>query len=233
MKRKIISLLCLCASVFAATDAQIIDYFKTQIPEDVDIKVEKRVSIEDLDGIEFIKVRISGERGSQFITVFAKDDLVFPEIINIKNMFSYKKKIEREDLSITLRSEVKKESLENFVVLGNDDKKETVVVFTDPECPHCAQKIQTIEDSLKQNNIKLILTPAHGKSALEKSALIYRHTKNAKNDKEKIKIIKKYFDPKIKINEKVSEKEIKKMAALKKKYFSLGLRSVPFILNEK
>jgi len=126
-----------------------------------------------------------------------------------------------------------KEEKKNIVSIGNDAKKETLVVFTDPECPYCRQELEKIEERLKTNNIKLIFTPVHDRSSLEKSVLIYNETAKAKTDADKIKIMKKYFDENVKYDQKISDAEVKRIEDLKLKYFGAGIKGVPFMVREK
>jgi thiol:disulfide interchange protein DsbC len=126
-----------------------------------------------------------------------------------------------------------KEEKKNIVALGSDPKKETLVVFTDPECPYCRQELEKIEERLKTNNIKLIFTPVHERSSLEKSVLIYNETAKAKNEADKIKIVQKYFDENVKYDQKISDAEIKRIEDLKLKYFGAGIKGVPFMVREK
>ncbi|NOX16152.1 MAG: histidine kinase, partial [Epsilonproteobacteria bacterium] len=99
------------------------------------------------------------------------------------------------------------------------------------ECPFCKKDLANIENELKEYNIKMIFTPVHDKSSLEKSALIYKYTKSAKTDKEKIKILRKYFNQEI--DEKVSDKEVQKIDKLRQKYFKAGINGTPYKVMEK
>ena len=106
-------------------------------------------------------------------------------------------------------------------------------MFSDPECPYCRAELAKIETTLKDNNVEIILTPVHELSSLQKSALIYKDIKNAKSDSDKVKILRKYFSEDYNVDEKnVSKEESNKIDTLRKKYFSAGVRSVPFIINK-
>ncbi|HED6149774.1 TPA: hypothetical protein R5W83_002087, partial [Campylobacter coli] len=74
-------------------------------------------------------------------------------------------------------------------------------------------------------------TPVHGKSAFEKSALIYKESKRAKSDDEKIAILNKYYDANINSYPKVSDSELKEVISLYEKYRSLGLSATPTIIK--
>ena len=230
-KKLILATFILSTSIFAATDAQIIKYFKSQIPAPtVKIEVTSRISIDNLKGMDYISLNISNGTRVQKISVFTQGNLIFPDVISV-NSGSIKEKLDKQKLIKELSNLYKKEDKQNILVLGNDPKKETLVKFTDPECPFCRKEVAQIEEKLKTYNLKYIFTPVHDKSSLEKSILIYKQAKKAKTLDEKIKILKKYFSGDVDAN--VTDKEIARVEATRKKYFSAGLKGVPFYINEK
>ncbi len=109
----------------------------------------------------------------------------------------------------------KNEDKQNILVLGNDPKKETLVKFTDPECPFCGKEVAQIEEKLKNYNLKYIFTPVHDRSSLEKSILIYKLASAAKTLDEKVKIVKKYFSSDV--DAEVSDEEVQRVEDLRKK----------------
>lgn len=222
------------ANLFAATDAQIINHFKNtiQVPN-ISIEVVERHSVEGVAGMDFVTLNLSDGTRAQKLSIFTKDDLIFPDVISIKQGGSIKEMMEMAELQKKMSVLYTKEDKKNIVSLGNDAKKETIVVFTDPECPYCRQELGNIEERLKTNNVKLIFTPVHQRTSLEKSVLIYNEAAKAKNDAEKIKIIRKYFDENVKYDQKVSDAEIARIEELKSKYFGAGIKGVPFIVREK
>lgn len=231
--RNLFALSFISASLFAATDAAIMEYFKSRIAnEGVKISITKREKL-PFDGFEMVKIMVDGDQGTQNMYVFTKGDLIFPDIIDLKSKASLAQKYQNEELLASLAKGLKSESPKNFVFVGADKNKETLVMFTDPECPYCIQKINSIEDGLKTYNFKIIFTPVHDVSSFEKSALIYQKTALVKTDAEKIAIIKKYFGKDAKVDEKVDEAQILNIQMLKEKYFNLGIEGVPFIVSEK
>lgn len=110
MNKKIfLSALLLVSSLFGATDEQIINYFKAQIPvPSVTIKVVSRVAIDSTDGLDYVTLQASDGQRAQEITVFTKDNLIFPDVINIDNGGSIKEKLDREALIKNLSSLYKK-----------------------------------------------------------------------------------------------------------------------------
>jgi len=218
-------------SLFAATDAQIISYFKSQIPvPTVKVTITSRMEIREIKGMDYVSIQLSDSSRTQKVSVFTQGDLIFPDVISI-NSGSIKDKLDKQKLIKELSKLIKAEKPENIVALGNDPKKETLIVFTDPECPFCGKEVEKIEETLKSRNLKLIFTPVHDKSSLEKSVIIQKQTAVAKTLDEKVKIIKKYFNGEV--DEKVTDEEVAVIEKNRKKYFSAGLKGVPFKINEK
>jgi len=221
----------LATSLFGATNAQIETYFKSKIPvPTVKVKVTSRMEIKEIKGMDYVSIVLSDGKRNQKISVFTQGNLIFPDVISV-NGGSIKDKLDKEKLVQEISKIYKVEKPENILVLGNDPKKETLVVFTDPECPFCGKEVEKIEETLKVKNLKLIFTPVHDKSALEKSVLIKKQTDAAKTIEEKIKIVKKYFNGTV--DEKVTDEEVAKIDNNRKKYFAAGLKGVPFDIAEK
>jgi len=174
-------------SLFAATDAQIISYFKSQIPvPTVKVTITSRMEIREIKGMDYVSIQLSDSSRTQKVSVFTQGDLIFPDVISI-NSGSIKDKLDKQKLIKELSKLIKAEKPENIVALGNDPKKETLIVFTDPECPFCGKEVEKIEETLKSRNLKLIFTPVHDKSSLEKSVIIQKQTAVAKTLDEKLK----------------------------------------------
>lgn len=221
----------LSSSLFAATDAQILAYFKSQIPiPSVKVTIISRVAIKDISGMEYVSLRLTDEERIQKLSVFTKGDLIFPDVIDV-HKGSIKEKFDKQKFIKKLSKLYQEEKPENILVLGNDPQKETQVVFSDPECPFCGKEVDEIEETLKTKNLRYIFTPVHEKSAMEKAVLIYQQTKSVKNLQSKVKILKKYF--KADTYKKVSDKDIATIEKTRRKYFAAGLTGVPFIINEK
>ncbi len=235
MKKRVLWFVALLSStLFAASDAQIIEYYKSKVPvADIKIDVVTRKGVEGISGMDFVTIKLSDGKRTQNISIFTKDDLIFPDVINVKQGGSIKEMMEMAELQKKLAALYKQEDKKNIISLGNDPKKETLVIFSDPECPYCRQEIANIEKRLETNNIKFILTPVHDKSSLEKSSLIYAETSKAKDDAAKIKILAKYFDENVKYDQQVSGDELKRIDSLKNKYFEAGIRGVPYAVKEK
>lgn len=113
-------------------------------------------------------------------------------------------------------------------------KSKTVVIVSDPECPYCRKELENLENKLKEANVYMIFAPVHGKSAFVKSDLIYQKAAKAKSNADKIKIIKEYFNP----NVKLSESEMAMQPVITEKnakiIFDSGIvKGVPFIFDLK
>lgn len=235
MRKQIVFLATLLSStLFAATNAEIIDHFKAsiQVPN-ITITVEERKSVQNIEGMDFVTLNLTDGTRAQKLTIFTKDDLIFPDVISIKQGGSIKEMMEQAELQKKLSVLYAKEDKKNILSLGNDPKKETLIVFSDPECPYCRQELANIEERLATNNIKMIFTPVHERSSLEKSVLIYDESAKVKSDAEKIKIIRKYFDEKVTYTQKISDAQVQRIDELKLKYFGAGVKGVPFIVREK
>lgn len=235
MKRYLAFSAILASSLFAASDAQIVEYFKGQIAApNVKVEVVERVKVKEHKEYELVTLKLGADGKTQEISLFTKDGLLFPDIIDIKNKKSLLKDLEAQAQNKKLKAIYSKEDKNNIISLGNDPKKETLVIFTDPECPYCRNELSQIEDRLKEHNVKLLLTPVHGRSSLEKSYLIYEGAKKLKSDKEKIALMRKYYEKDVDISkEKVSDENVKAMEDLRGKYIGSVIKGVPFLVNEK
>ena len=232
---KHLSLVALLAtsSLFAATDAQVIAYFKAQVPDHISVTIENRKAVDKLKGYDIVTTKLSDGTQSQVITLFTKDGLMFPDIIDLDSGVSMKESIEQAQLQQKIGAIYKSEKKNNIVALGNDKNKPTMVVFSDPECPYCRNELGTVEERLKTHNLRLILTPVHDTSALQKSYLIYQGVAKAKDDAAKIAILRKYFDEAATVDATVSEDGVMQMDQLRRKYLQAGLKGVPFYIEEK
>lgn len=232
MKKVFLASIIAATALNAATDEEILSLY-SNAPADIKIEIADRKAVEGLDGVEAVVIKMSQGEVSQEDVAFTKGNLFIPEIIDIKNGVDFKDSIKKERVFAKLAKVYKTESAENIIKLGNDPKKETLVIFTDAECPFCRREMAIIDNRLKENNIEIVMTSVHGDSGNAKSYLIYQETKKAKTDAEKIKILQKYYaqDLTLKPNE-VSVVNIKKMQDLATKYQNAGITGVPFIAEK-
>lgn len=236
--KKIGLVLGLCGALFAASDAELLEFYsstiKAQFP-DAKISIKERKKAGDT-GFESVIIGIEVDGNKREEILFTKDNIIVPDVIDLKARISYRQDFEvkkfqkaRENFAKNAKSAVQKERM--IISLG-DKNKPKIYVFSDPECPYCREQMANIKNMLKTKQIHFILTPvAHGKSAFEKAALIYKESKSAKTDEEKIAILNKYFDKNIKDYPKVSEAEVKEIFELYRKYRSLGLIATPTVIE--
>lgn len=230
MKKIVLTSVAAASFAFAATDAQVVEFYSGMVSEGIKVSVVERKPM--LDGIEAVIVKLSNGTNSQNEVIFTKGDLLFPDVVDLNARKSYLAEVKQKMMSDAISGVYKAEDKANIISIGNDSKKPTIVVFSDPECPYCRSELDKIETTLKTSNVNIILTPVHDKSALQKSALIYKETASAKSDSEKIKALRKYFADGYNVQDgAVSDDEVKKMDALRQKYFAAGIRSVPTILD--
>ncbi|EAL2574109.1 DsbA family protein [Campylobacter jejuni] len=235
---KKLSLILVCsASLFAASNSEISDFYsksiKAQFPNAaVSVSNRQKVGNTGFESV-IVSVELNGQKQENIL--FTKDSLITPDLIDLKTGISYAQEYEmkkfqeaRENFTKNAKAVAQKETM--VIALG-DKNKPAIYVFSDPECPYCREHLAQIDDELKNYQVNYILTPVHGKSAFEKSALIYKEAKKAKNDKEKIAILNKYYDANIKNYPKVSDAELKEVFSLYEKYRSLGLSATPTIIK--
>lgn len=226
MKKLFISIVACAITLNALTNEEILSLFAHAKTDGVKVEVESRKSLPQADGIEVVVVKFSKGDQSQKDIVFTKGDFIYPEIIDPKKQMSYKNFYSFEMLKSSIASVYKQEKAENILKIGNDKNKDTLVVFTDPECPFCRMEANAIEETLKTYNVEMIFTPIKGQEAAEKAALILQNSKG-KNDKDKIKIVKKYYADSTKVDAKIDSKVYDNIETSAKKYFNAGLSSVP------
>ncbi|MBS9778963.1 MAG: histidine kinase [Campylobacteraceae bacterium] len=234
--------LALCLSLLGLTNAGaktndndlILNYFKSQVPPQVKVTITDTQEVKELPKFKLVTIKLSDGKRDQEIKMFSQGEQLFPDIIDLKSKTSLLHEVQKKAQQKALRDLYTKEDKANIISLGNDPKKETLVIFTDPECPYCRRELKDIENRLKTNNVKLLITTVHGKSSLQKAHLIYDGIKKAKGDDEKIKIMRKYYASDVNLtNEKIDDKRVEQMDSLRKKYLKEAIKGVPFIINEK
>lgn len=234
MKKIILTSVIAASSLFAASNEQIINFYKQIVPSGVSIEIASREKIAEHPQYEGVVIRLSDGKGiTEDEIVFTTGDFLLPEVLDLKTGKSYKTEFGDKLAATKIKEVYKNEDPKNIIVLGNDPKKPTEVMFSDPECPYCRLELKTLEKRLEKENLKIILTPVHEESSLAKSYLIYKESAKAKSDSEKVKILRKYFDENFQVKaESITPENIVEMDKLRQKYFSAGVRSVPKIINE-
>lgn len=227
MKKILLSALVFASLSYAASDEQIKEFFSSQLPADVNFKIVSKKQLGN--GFEQINFQMSRGELKQSDIIFVNGDFFSSDLISLKDGSSLKEEALKKLASQSIAPLFATEDSAYIISVGSDKNKPTQLIFTDPECPFCRAELARIEQELEHKNIKMILTPVHQKSALQKSWLIYQEIKNAKTDAQKIEIMRKYYAPNAKVDEsKVSDADVEKMEKLRQKYFSAGVRSVPY-----
>lgn len=233
MKKTLLSVAALTSIAFGATDAQITNFFSSMLPPNATFKIISKKDVGNgFEQVTFeIKGEMQGKEVSQKDIIFTNGDFFAPDIISLKDGSSLKDIAQKSLSSQSLLPLLKSEKPEYIISVGSDPKKPTEYMFTDPECPYCRAELARIEQELAHKNIKMVITPVHDRSALEKAALIYKDVAKAKTDSEKVKIMRKYYAPSAKVEKgSVSDADVAKMEDLRSKYFQAGLKSVPYKL---
>jgi len=76
-------------------------------------------------------------------TLFVKDGYTAPTLINLET---------GEDLKMVLKPDIKSNVYdEKHLVAGDKDAKHKLVIFTDPMCPFCREKVPEIYKAVKEN----------------------------------------------------------------------------------
>lgn len=205
--------------------------FKTQMPE-AKLSINKREKLSG--GFESVELVIAVANRQSSEVLFVKDGYIFPDVIDVANQKSFREEQETKQY-LDARANFEKNAkiaLQNetqIITLG-EDKKAKIYVFSDPECPFCRQHLNNIEQELQNYQINFVLTTVHGENAFKKVAQIYTEAKNAKSDKAKIAILRKYYDEKAP-TPKVRQEAFNEAVALYEKYAQMGLRSVPVFIE--
>lgn len=168
--------------------------------------------------------------------IFVHNQYLLPDIIDIPREKSLKED-EKKELAQIKRNVFEEKALKAFktekkiVSLGINKKGKEFYVFSDPECPYCRKHLDDIDEKFLQNNkINFIFVSVHGQSAFEKIALIYKETAKLKNDNDKLKIIKKYYQDDVTYTPP-NANLTKEAENLFSKYMVMGLRQVPYIIE--
>ena len=184
-------------TVSAGSDADDVkSYVKEHMIKTKDVKVTQ-VDIIDSKLLDepkgwkafFINIHANVKKGPTIFdkvtvpeTLFVKDGYTVPTLINLET---------GEDLKMILKPELKSNVYEKkHLVAGNKDAKHKLVIFTDPMCPFCRQKVPEIYKAVKENPdtfalyyYHLPLLRIHPVSDIITRAMQVAKTKGLKEDK--------------------------------------------------
>lgn len=243
MKKIILGSLCAafaCNGALAkVSDEEIIALFPLSA-QGINVSIQKREKLEDT-AFEKITILLKSDKQELEQVMFSDGKYLFPDIIDTAAKRSYLQEFEAMQAEIRMKEGTAKLAgllktypKDKIISLGNDDKKATLVIFTDPLCPYCKEEMKNIKNRLKEANLRLIFTPipSHGEEAVAKSISIQREVKSAKNDEEIIKILEKYYADGSKPASGISAADISAEQKLINAVFDTGaIRGVPAIIE--
>ena len=243
MKRLVFSLfglLCITSFAFADFDTN----FKKSIKEltNVDVEVQFKKALKSFDGQYFVIGRTKG--GDIFPVIVDKNGQYFMGLSSVMNFSKEDSKIIMDAINEAGEAKMKEDSKalnklfkefkeSDFITFSGEGKNlPTKIIVTDPDCPYCRKELQNIEKRLKEANLKLIFAPVNEQDAFIKAQLILNATKNAKDNKAKIAILRKYFQDDVKLSAKEKKTDITQVKFTTEKIFGSGLiNGVPFIFD--
>lgn len=234
MKKIISSLVAMTAILSAATNEQILKLYQNpHLPKDIKIEIVDRVPLDKAPGFEAVTIKMSQGEMSQESVLFTNGDFLLFDLVDVNSGESLKSAFEQKLVKSSVAKIYKNEDPKNIIKLGSDNKKATVVIFTDTNCPYCRHEMDMIDERLKDTNVEIIMASIHGDAGHKKSAAIYKEIAKAKDDKAKIAILKKYYDKNFDDSTlKIEESETQAAKALAEKYFMAGINAVPFIVDK-
>lgn len=233
--KKLLLALSLASSLSAATNAQIIEFFK-KIPDfaNANVQVISREKLADTN-FDAVTVKLSNPQQSMEEIIFVNGDLIATELINVKTLRSYSNEF-REKKEALQRAQFDKKALallkdETMTINIGDKNKPVLYVFSDPQCPYCRKFLARINDELQKYQLKYVITSVHGEPGFKRVAMLYKAIKNAKTDEEKIAVLNKYYASDFKGGVSVDKEQIDAARSLFDKYNKIGLRAVPTIID--
>jgi protein-disulfide isomerase len=133
------------------SDADLKKYFKKFIVQNPSVKVtgvevlDKR-AIEGHPGWEVyltnMKLKYNGKDVSAPQTVFIKDGLATPMLVDLKTGRNYAKEIKPKVPSSYYNN--------THLLFGNKDAKHKIIIFSDPQCPFCMEVVPEIMKTAKK-----------------------------------------------------------------------------------
>ena len=104
------------------------------------------VGISPVGGLWEVAVEKAGQRWPLYID-FSKEHMIAGQIIQV----STKKNLTGSRMLSMNRVDVSQVPLAGSIVVGNKDAKRRIVVFDDPNCPHCAKLHETAKGIVAKN----------------------------------------------------------------------------------
>ncbi|NOZ90688.1 MAG: DsbA family protein [Epsilonproteobacteria bacterium] len=144
-------------SLSANSESDVKDYIKNHMVKSPSVKVSSvdiigKKELDNPKGWEVFFVNIHADvKKSPTVTdkvtvpetIFVKDGFVAPTLIDMKTGNDYKSMLKPE-----LKSDIYDEK---HLVAGNKNAKHKIVIFSDPKCPFCQEKVPEIYEAVKEN----------------------------------------------------------------------------------
>lgn len=213
---------------------RIIAFYKKKLAgiKDVEISfVQKIEANKDLEFDAFIfDFNINGEKQREML--FIKDNFFFSDFASIETLNTSKEKatkILEKEANANILTALNDD--ENYIITLGSGKKE-VFIFTDPLCPFCREHLKGINERyLKNHKVHFIFVSVHGEAGFKRASLIYENINQAKNDFEKLQLIKLYYGDNIN-QEPTFRKTILDVQMLSDKYLHFGVKYVPYVIEK-
>ena len=111
------------------------------------------------------------------------------------------------------------------------DSKFNAIVISDPECPYCRLHLQNeLPQMLDEMSVTIYFAPVHEVPSYIKSQLILNETNSAKSTKDKLEILKKYYNENYVLLDKDKKIDYNKVETYRNIIFNeTGITGVPFV----
>ncbi|RAX58571.1 hypothetical protein CCZ01_01955 [Helicobacter monodelphidis] len=211
------------------------------------VKVIDSKPLIDMDNLRLVNIEFSNKMGIQRVPFVATQEgkgvmILMPDLFyssNQKNDILIKEMLSNIDTFNASQRSAKlndfflampKERFINLAATTKEGAKKTTIVVTSPECPFCRKELSSIDQRLKETNVKLVIVPLSGESSAIKSQLIINKTKNLKDNASIIAVLKEVYAESYEIP--VSERNIDTSFVAKSAEMIFGTRliqGVPYI----
>ncbi|WP_297811654.1 thiol peroxidase [uncultured Helicobacter sp.] len=245
--QKLIFSITIIASCASFSLAGFDENFKKSVREfaEVEVEIQFKKPLKSFTNQYFVIGRTQG--GDIFPAMVSQDGNYFVALSKMMNLNKEDSSMIMEELYKAGEEKEKKDSKalnalfasfspNDFIYLkGEGEGLPTKIVVTDPDCPYCRKQLETIEEELKQANLKLIFAPVHQKEAFIKAQLAMNQTAKLKveDTKGKIKILRSFYQE-VKLSKNEMATNITQVRKNTDKIFSSNLiKGVPFIFEQK
>jgi thiol:disulfide interchange protein DsbC len=208
-----------CTACHKVTKTEVQELFTT---------IDPAATVEDVSpaparGLYQITLKKNGVLQIMYLD-FSKNYLLAGQLIDIKN----KRDVTRQSVEAATVITVADIPLDNALVMGNPKGKKVLYLFSDPECPYCANLHKTIMEMVKadaQLKVYIILIPLdiHPNSLWKTESII---CKSKKDMKAALKMLENSYERKEVAKQSCSEAsgaEMKKIGA------KLGINVTPTV----